>query len=68
MTATLTAMSVILALVAGVYLTLVGIAFFVVGVSPVRANAWMHYLYASLALTVAAFLLRFALANLLGTC
>lgn len=58
-----------LAAVAGLFLLLSGVAFFVVGLLPGNSYAWWkQYTWSALALTGAFYLLRYALAALLGTC
>jgi hypothetical protein len=58
-----------LALAAGLFCALSGIAFFVAGLSPRPSPPWWHqYGWAALALTGAFYLLRYGLASLLGSC
>lgn len=58
-----------LALMAGLFCALSGIAFFLAGLLPGPSAAWwQQYGGAALALTGAFYLLRYALASLLGSC
>lgn len=55
-----------LALLAGLFCLMSGVAFFLVGVMPVRSAPWyVQYAWAAFALTMAFYLLRFAAGQLL---
>jgi hypothetical protein len=58
-----------LALAAGLFCLMSGVGLFLAGILPGRSAPWWHqYGWAALALTGAFYLLRYALAVLLGSC